>query len=105
MKVFWSNFAVQMLSEIYLYYKINIGLQVAKNIKNDILKATSQLKTYPYSGQIEPNLEGLQEMHRYLIKGNYKVIYKEIKEGILITDIFDTRQNPVKINDEKRNSK
>jgi hypothetical protein len=35
--------------------------------------------------------------------GNYKIIYKEISEGVLITDVFDTRQDPIKINDEKRN--
>lgn len=59
MKIFWSNFAAQMLFEIYSYFKLNVGLKVANQIKNDILKATSQLKTYPYSGQIEPNLEKL----------------------------------------------
>ena len=28
--------------------------------------------------------------------------HKKVTEGILITDIFDTRQNPIKINDPKR---
>jgi hypothetical protein len=28
--------------------------------------------------------------------------HKKVKEGILITDVFDTRQNPIKINDPKR---
>jgi len=49
------------------------------------------------SGQIEGNLQKLGEDHRYLVEGNYKIIYKKVKEGILITDVFDTRQDPVKI--------
>ena len=42
------------------------------------------------------------EEHRYLVDGNYKIIYKRVKEGILITDIFDTRQDPAKIADNNR---
>jgi toxin ParE1/3/4 len=102
MKLFWSDFAPEMLADIYKYYKINVTVRVARKIKNEILTATNQLKRFPYSGQIEINLEELKEGHRYLVNGNYKIIYKEIKEGILITDVFDTRQDPVKINDETR---
>jgi plasmid stabilization system protein ParE len=39
----------------------------------------------------------MKEGHRYLVSGNYKIIYKEVNEGILITDVFDTRQDPQKI--------
>jgi toxin ParE1/3/4 len=102
MKIYWSDFASEMLADIYKYYKTNVTVRVANKIKSEILNATYQLKRYPYSGQIEINLEELKEGHRHLIKGNYKIIYKEIKEGILITDVFDTRQDPVKINDETR---
>jgi hypothetical protein len=45
----------------------------------------------------------LYEGHRYLVKGNYKIIYKEIQEGLLITDVFDSRQDPIKINNKKEN--
>ncbi len=47
---------------------------------------------------MEYNLTSLGENHRYLVIRNYKVIYRPIKEGLLITDIFDTRQDPKKIN-------
>jgi toxin ParE1/3/4 len=102
MNLYWSHFASEMLADIYHYYKTNVNTKVARKIKNEILTATNQLRSYPSSGQIEINLEGLNEGHRYLVKGNYKIIYKEIKEGILITDVFDTRQDPVKINDDTR---
>ena len=104
MNILWSDFATEMLMEIYNYYKVNTSIRIAKKIKNELFAATNQLKSHPHSGQIEMNLEQLEEEHRYLIKGNHKIIYKEIPEGILITDVFDTRQDPLKMNEENRKS-
>jgi len=104
MKIIWSDFSISMLLEIYTYYSEVANPAIAKKIKTDILTATKQLKKHPTSGQIELNLEKLNEGHRYLVKGNYKIIYKAIPEGLLITDVFDTRQDPVKLNVEKRKS-
>jgi len=102
MKILWSNFAIEMLLEIYNYHKENANPSIARKIKTSIFTATDQLKKHPASGQIELNLEKLKEGHRYLVKGNYKIIYKEVPEGLLITDVFDTRQDPIKLNDESR---
>lgn len=103
MKIIWSDFASETLSEIYQYYKEKASPTIAQKIKAEIFTATRQLKKHSSSGQIEINLEELNEGHRYLVKGNYKIIYKEIPEGMLITDVFDTRQDPININDENRN--
>lgn len=102
MKIIWSDFASSTLVEIYKYHKIYVSEQIARKIRNDIFLATKRLKKHPLSGQIENTLEQLQEGHRYLVEGNYKIIYKKVNEGILITDVFDTRQDPEKINDPKR---
>lgn len=102
MKILWSDFSIEMLLEIYTYYKEKASPAIARKIRRDILNATNQLKKHPDSGQIELNLEKLNEGHRYLVKGNYKIIYKEIPEGLLFTDVFDTRQDPIKLNDENR---
>jgi plasmid stabilization system protein ParE len=97
MKIIWTDFASNSLFEIYKYYKEVANENVAQRIKFRIFRATKQLIKNPLSGQVETNLQKLQEDHRYLIEGNYKIIYKRIKEGILITDVFDTRQDPIKI--------
>ncbi len=55
------------------------------------------LKEFPKMGQIEENLESLGLGHRYLIEGNYKIIYRIQGKIISITDIFDTRQDPEKM--------
>ena len=43
----------------------------------------------------------MEEGHRYIIRGNYKIIYKIQNKKLFITDVFDTRQDPESI---KRNS-
>lgn len=100
MKILWSDFAIEMLRAIYQYHKVNASVTIARTIRTEIFTATRQLKKHPTSGSIEFNLEEIKQGHRYLIKGNYKIIYKEVPEGILITDVFDTRQDPIKITRE-----
>jgi len=102
MKVIWTDFATESLHDIYKYYEEAASSKVAQRIKTRIFSVTRQLKHHPDSGQIEPNLIPLGENHRYLVEGNYKVIYKKVSEGILVTDIFDTRQDPTKMIHLKR---
>lgn len=102
MKVIWSKFAAEELKEIFDYYKDTAGISIAQRLRDRIFISTKQIKNQPNFGQIEPTLSWINQEHRYLVRGNYKVIYKKVKEGILITDIFDTRQDPKKINTPER---
>ncbi|MBC8319240.1 MAG: type II toxin-antitoxin system RelE/ParE family toxin [Bacteroidetes bacterium] len=102
MRIIWSKFAAEELKEIFDYYKDIAGKSIAQRLRDKIFNSTRQLRNQPNSGQIEPTLSKLNEDHRYLVRGNYKVIYKKVEEGILITDIFDTRQDPKKINNPER---
>jgi len=102
MKVIWSDFASETLKDIFDYYKKVANETIARKIKENIFIATRQLINHPESGQIEETLLQLEEEHRYLVNNNYKIVYKRVKEGILITDVFDTRQDPIKINNPKR---
>jgi plasmid stabilization system protein ParE len=97
MKVVWTKFALNALLEVFTYYKTNVGLAIAINIRNNILSSTRQLQNFPLSCPTEELLEDIGEGHRCLIRGNYKVIYKIVNEQLFITDVFDTRQNPEKI--------
>jgi len=64
-----------------------------------------QLIQNPKSGQIELYLEKLNDQHRYILSKNFKIIYKVNRNYIVISDIFDTRQNPIKMVDDQRNKK
>jgi hypothetical protein len=35
--------------------------------------------------------------HRYLVEGNFKIIYRIVDDIIWVTDIFDSRQDPEKM--------
>lgn len=75
---------------------------MAHKIRKEILNSTRQLKKHPESGQQELNLIQLKQEHRYIVTGNYKVVYRFEKETVIIIDIFDTRQNPNKMADKTR---
>jgi toxin ParE1/3/4 len=98
-KVVWSIFASAELAEIHSYYNSIATKVIADRIVLDILKIAIYLKSDPYLGPIEPLLKDKQIEYRYLVKGNYKIIYSfdEENQQIRILDIFDTRQNPIKI--------
>lgn len=105
MKIFWTDFAIQNLKSIFDYYSVRANKKVAHKIRKRILESTKQLIFQPKSGQIEFNLEKLNQNHRYIVSGNYKIIYRIEQNQIIINDIFDARQNPEKINNGKRNKK
>lgn len=48
-------------------------------------------------GQREPLLIKYSVIYRYLIKGDYKIIYSIENDEVIINRIFDTRQNPKKL--------
>lgn len=50
-------------------------------------------------GQLEDNPMVANRGYRYLVEGNYKIVYKVYNEEkeILISTVFDTRQNPTKL--------
>lgn len=105
MKIIWTDFAIENLKSIFEYYANKANRKVAHKIRKQILESTRQLIQNPESGQLEFHLEKLNQQHRYILSSNYKIIYKVNREYIIINDIFDTRQNPIKMIDEKRNTK
>jgi plasmid stabilization system protein ParE len=62
------------------------------------LAKADALLNNPNTGQREEYLEHLGQSHRRVIEGNYKIIYRQEGETIFITDIFDSRQDPAKLN-------
>jgi len=97
MRVLWTKFALNSLADIYKYYKENVSVTIALNIRDRVLTCTRQLEKQPLSGPKEIMLDELNEEHRFLIRGNYKIIYKILGNTVYITDVFDSRQNPDKI--------
>lgn len=103
MQILWSGFAKECLKDISFYYKHVAGPKISNKIRSQIFRATRHLVKYPASGQEEPFLKGQDQVFRYIIAGRFKIIYTIEGRKILITDVFDTRQNPIKVNKPGRN--
>jgi len=97
--VIWSAFAEQQIDDIFEYHKLNASLKVATEIVIGILQKTEILITNPDLGAPEELLSDRKEQYRFLVYTNYKIIYSvdEHNQLIKIADVFDTRQNPIKI--------
>lgn len=102
MKVLWTKSALASLYDIYKYYKDNVSIIIACKIRDFVLSSAGQIEKYSHSGQIEELLKGLEGGHRFIIRSNYKIIYKIKNDKIYITDVFDTRQNPEKIKERNK---
>ena len=101
-RIIWSKFAEYQPDEIFNYYAKKVNKKVAHSIMFKIRDNVEVLIKNPLIGDKEELLEGRKQNYRRLIVTNYKIIYalNEEIETIKIVDIFDTRQNPIKL---KRN--
>ena len=102
MKVLWTKSSLASLYDIYKYYHENVSITIAYKVRDNVLAAASQLEKHAQIGQIEELLKEMEGGHRYIVKDNYKIIYKILTNKIYITDVFDTRQDPDKIKERNK---
>jgi len=102
MKIYWTDFANSQLKNIFEFYNHNVNKKAAKTIVIEIVKKTETLKSFPNLGSKEILLEDRKENFKKIIYKNYKIIYwiNITKNRIEIADIFDVRQNPIKMIDK-----
>ncbi len=99
MRIVWSDVAKANVKDIHSYYQEVAGSKLAQSIISKIIKKPRLLSKQPEIGQIEENPAVAGRGFRYLVEGNYKIVYKVYTEDkqILIATVFDTRQNPTKL--------
>jgi len=96
-KVLWTESALNNLEDIFEYYKYKASLRIARNLVRGLVKSTIQIQNSPNIGKKEELLANRIFEYRYLIVGNYKIIYWLEDNYIKISTVFDCRQNPEKI--------
>lgn len=98
-KIFWTDFAKAAVRAIYDYHVQHASRKVAIKLVTGIVAETTQLIQHPFIGSFEPLLANDERNFRYLIHKSYKIIYwhNKKREVIEIIDVFDCRQNPIKI--------
>lgn len=95
--VIWSDTAILELRDIYDYHYLKASRKVADRLTNSIVDQTLLLEKSPRLGQTEEILSYLHLDIRYLIHGNYKIVYWVDDNIITIATVFDCRQNPKKL--------
>ncbi len=94
-----TAFALNQFSNIIEYFRAGGYPKRSERLKKELKNQLVLLSKNPNLGQEEYYLKALNQGHRYLlIKPCYKIIYIQIENIVYITDIFDTRQYPEKIN-------
>ena len=83
------------------YYKTKTSIPIALKLVTRIIDKTIGLNKNPYIGQKEELLTDRPQDFRYLVFKSYKIIYwiKKSKNRIEIANVFDCRQNPIKMNE------
>ncbi|MCD8135327.1 MAG: type II toxin-antitoxin system RelE/ParE family toxin [Parabacteroides gordonii] len=93
----WTRNARKRLKEIKLYFEENVNDNVADKIVLQITSAVFRLYDNPNLGMRELTLCNSSIVYRYLVEGNYKIIYKQRGTVIYILTVFDCRQSPDKL--------
>jgi plasmid stabilization system protein ParE len=95
----WSDSVKKKLDRVYWYYEIAASPIVAKRVVQKVLLSSKKLSDFPYKGQLEELLKNSIEEYRYLVSGNYKLIYSinDTELTVKVVDLFDCRQNHVSL--------
>ncbi|WP_339701381.1 type II toxin-antitoxin system RelE/ParE family toxin [Algoriphagus aquimarinus] len=88
--VTWTDFAEKQLDMIFDYYLLEAGHGIARKIVLNLIRKVEILKSFPETGQIE---HLLPDEFRYLVEGNYKILYFIDSKSVVVIDVFDTRRN------------
>ncbi|WP_417430612.1 type II toxin-antitoxin system RelE/ParE family toxin [Halpernia sp.] len=95
----WSFQSRKSLRDIRKYYSEVANIRISNKLVQDIISSAEILKDSQYIGQKEILLENRKSEYRYLVYINYKIIYSVdvSQKKILIHEVFDCRQNPLKL--------
>jgi Plasmid stabilization system protein len=95
-KIIWS---AKTLIDLEAHYDFlsSRSPDAAKRIAENILERVEQLQQFAESGSPELRLTNHSKNYHYLVEGNYKIIYLVNNDSVVITRIFDARQNPSRL--------
>ena len=98
LQVIWSAEALVDLETIFDFLAEK-SQQAAQRIIESMLARAKQLETFPESGARHDVVKSESKQYRYLVEGNYKIIYsyQSDNQAVYIEIVFDTRYNPDKL--------
>jgi toxin ParE1/3/4 len=96
-KVVWTERALAQLERAIAYIKTERGVSYATIVLEKILEKTSALEMFPRRGQEEILLKHKKAEYRYLVAFSYKVIYKVLRDRVVISRVFHAARDPKKL--------
>lgn len=96
MQIVFTRRAETDIENIYAYF-IEVAPYKADEIVLELVSRTEILITHPYSGPEEVFLKAFGFNYRFLVVGNYKIIYSVTEIAVYIIQVFDARQDPYKM--------
>jgi plasmid stabilization system protein ParE len=95
--VIWSTEALVDLEIVYDFLA-DQSVSAAQRIVEQILSRIKQIEDFPESGGRQEALKKTGTDYRYLVEGNYKIIYSYRVDlhVAYVETIFDTRSDPEK---------
>ncbi len=102
MTVVWLARADERLTGIFVYLKEVAGVRTAQKITAKIGARTRILAANPHAGPSEETLADMSEGFRYLVEGNYKIVYYAEGEMVYVVTVFDCRRDPAFMRGEVR---
>jgi toxin ParE1/3/4 len=94
--VIFTTTALNDLKDIQVFLE-EISENYADKTIDEIYERAFDLENFPELGPREPLLIKYSIIYRYLVQGDYKLIYSIENEKVIINRVFDTRQNPKKL--------
>ncbi len=89
MKVFWSDFAIEKVTEIAEYITRDNPHGTEKWVAS-IFDRVKQLESFPKSGRVVPEVN--RANIREILFGNYRIIYKVETDQIIILTVYHGKQ-------------
>ena len=96
-EVIWTKKAFGQLERAIKYIRVEQGLSYAEIVLNKILQTTELLENSPKMGTIEPLLVHKKSEYRFLVVWSYKIIYRTLKNKVVISRVFHTSRNPKRL--------
>ena len=96
-KIIWTQFSKEQLQQVYNYHFEAASEQVAFRLISKIVSHVDILINHPFIGKREESLAEYPQDFRYIVEGNYKIVYYADEKSVIIVSVFDSRQDPTKL--------
>lgn len=100
----WNNGkkeATYSLKNIYDHIRKRESVEVAKQVRNEIVRSAKDLNVFPEKFVEDPYLKDEPGNYRFKVIWSYKIIYEITPEAIQVLDVFHTSRDPGNISTHK----